>query len=365
MKNEFKDGALTFYLEGKIDSSNAEEVERELLDELSLFDNIDIAFDASSLMYISSAGLRILLKIKKQLKKDIRVTHVSDELFDIFDVTGFTDILTIEREMRRISLQCCKKISSALNGEIFQLSDDEMIKVFSKETPLSEIKKERQYAQTAMIIGVPTLIPYDVVQCEYGYGIVYEKSEMTSLAYMISHNTDSLEIYAHKLGVMMKELHSTEVIGNKLPDIKDRYKTWLREVGDTSDAKVSVFSSLISSIPDSPTYVNGDINLNSVMVKGNELLLIDMSGSAHGNSLFDLQALFASLVGIESKHEGYCLKTYGLSKISCIKFWNKFFSTYMSGRQQEIDSMNQLLSKYFILKENVLNKVEQKHRLKK
>ncbi len=364
MKSEFTEGALTFYLSGRIDSNNVDQIEADLMDEGMLFDNVDIAFDAKDLEYISSAGLRVLLKVKKAVKRDIRIRNVSDEVFDIFDVTGFSDIFIVEREMRFVSLKGCKKISSALNGEIFQLSDDEMIKVYSSSVPLSEVKKERSYAQTAMVCGVPTLIPYDVVKCEEGHGIVFEKAEMTSLAYLISHNPNDLVKYAEMLATTVRELHKTEIPDGKLPEIKDRYMKWLREVNDPNDANTAVFTTLISSIPDSPTYVHGDINLNSVMVQNGELLLLDMSGSARGNSLFDLSSLFASLVAIERKTEGYCRKTYGLSKATCLEFWNAFFTKYMCDRPQDIKSMNELLIKYFVLKENILMKLEKKNRLR-
>ena len=365
MKSDFKDGALTFYLEGRIDSSNVSRLETELRDEKSVFDNVNIAFDASKLQYISSAGLRVLLKIKKETKRPVRILNVSDEVFDIFDVTGFTEIFEVERKMRRITLNGCKRISSALNGEIFQLSDDEMIKVYGKDVPLEDIRKERAYAQAAMVCGVPTLIPYDVVQCEEGYGIVFEKAETTSLSYVISHNLDQIPVYANMLARMIRELHRTEVPKDKFPDIKDRYHKWVEEIDDPSDSKTAVFSNLISSIPDSSTYVHGDINLNSVMVQNGELLLLDMAGSARGNSLFDLQALFASLVAIEKNDEGYCLRTYGISSANCRKFWDEFFTVYMSDRQQEIESMNSLLMKYSVLKESVLMKLENKNRLNK
>lgn len=363
MKSEFIDGVLTFFLEGRIDSNNASQVEAEILDQGFILENVDVAFDAENLEYISSAGLRVLLKVKKRTKKDVVVKNVSDEVFDIFDVTGFGDIFTIERQMRSISLRGCKKISSALNGEIFMLSEDEMVKVYGSDTPISEVKKERAYSQTAIALGVPTLIPYDVVECEQGYGLVYEKADTTSLAYLISHNANVAEKYAVMLAKLLKELHTTEIPEGKLPDIKSRYRKWIMEADDPSDSKTMVFSNLIDSIPDSSTYVHGDINLNNVMVQDGELLLLDMSGSARGNSLFDLSALFASLVAIESKDEGYCRRNFGLSKATCVLFWQQFFNTYMDGRQDDIKSMNQLLAKYFVLKESVLAKVEDKHRL--
>ncbi len=364
MLSEFKDGAMTFYLEGRIDSNNAAKIEQEIMEESSIFDSLDVAFDAGMLNYISSAGLRVLLKIKKKTGKDFVIKNVTDEVFDIFDVTGFSEIFRIERQMRTISLRGCKKISSALNGEIFQLSDDEMVKIYGTDVPLEEVKKERSYAQTAMALGVPTLIPYDVVKCEQGYGLVFEKAETTSLAYLISRNPDSSELYASMLAMLLRMLHHTEIPAGKLPDIKEKYRKWIAETDDPGNSRTMVFSNLIDSIPDSSTYVHGDINLNSVMLQDDELLLLDMSGSARGNAIFDLSSLFASLVAIETKDEGYCRRTFGLSKVACLKFWNKFFDVYLEGKQDQIKAQNQLLAKYFVLKESVLTKVEKKYSIK-
>ena len=82
------------------------------MDKSPLFENVELALDAENLEYISSAGLRVLLKLKKRLKKELTVRNVSDEVFDIFDVTGFSDIFNIERQMRRISIKGCKKINT-------------------------------------------------------------------------------------------------------------------------------------------------------------------------------------------------------------------------------------------------------------
>ncbi len=355
--------ALTFDLSGRIDSNNSDQFEQDVRSELSLVDDVGLAFDATKLEYISSAGLRVLLKFKKETKRPVKIFNVSDEVFDILDVTGFTEILDVERTMREISIRGCKLISSAINGEIYKLSDDEMIKVFAKTVTLEDIKKERSLAQAALISGIPTLIPYDVVKCESGNGIIFEKAEMSSLSYILSHEPGRLSELAERLAALMRELHTTNVNTEKFPDIKDRYREWLKYSGILDDSKVQIYSTLISNIPDSDTYVHGDINLNSVMVQGDELLLLDMAGSAHGNSLFDLQGLFASLVAIERTDNGYCRRSFGISAEACLKFWNIFFRKYMDEKEQEIKAMNELLVKNYVLKQQILLKIEEKNRL--
>ena len=88
--------ALTLKVEGRLDTITSPELETVLKEEL---DGVsDLTFDFSALDYISSAGLRVLLAAQKSMNKqgEMKVTGVSEIIMEIFDVTGFTDILTIE-----------------------------------------------------------------------------------------------------------------------------------------------------------------------------------------------------------------------------------------------------------------------------
>ena len=87
---------LTIALEGRLDTMTAPELEAELGGVLSGADSL--TFDFSKLSYISSAGLRVLLSTHKALmgKGGMKVRNVNDVVQEVFDVTGFSDILTIE-----------------------------------------------------------------------------------------------------------------------------------------------------------------------------------------------------------------------------------------------------------------------------
>ena len=69
----------------KIDTNNAKQFEDELLSGIC---GNDITIDAAKLEYISSAGLRVLLKIRKSVKGSVNVINASKDVYDIFDVTG-------------------------------------------------------------------------------------------------------------------------------------------------------------------------------------------------------------------------------------------------------------------------------------
>lgn len=89
---------LTVTLEGRLDTTTAPSLEKTLKD--SLNDVEELVFDFEKLEYISSAGLRVLLAAEKVMKKQgsMVIKHVNGEIMDIFEITGFTDILTIEKD---------------------------------------------------------------------------------------------------------------------------------------------------------------------------------------------------------------------------------------------------------------------------
>lgn len=86
----------TITLEGRLDTATAPELETLLDQELP--ETTDLVFDMDRLEYISSAGLRVLLKAQKAMnaKGSMKLLHVHDSIMDIFEITGFIDFLTIE-----------------------------------------------------------------------------------------------------------------------------------------------------------------------------------------------------------------------------------------------------------------------------
>ena len=96
ISKERNENALALALEGRLDTMTAPELEKELKDSL---DGVsELTLDFAGLDYISSAGLRVLLAAQKVMNKQgsMKVTNVNETIMEIFEVTGFSDILTIE-----------------------------------------------------------------------------------------------------------------------------------------------------------------------------------------------------------------------------------------------------------------------------
>ncbi len=88
--------ALLVRLEGRLDTITAPELEKELKDSLDGVKELTLDFEA--LEYISSAGLRVLLSAQKVMTRqgEMKIVHVNETILEIFEVTGFSEILTIE-----------------------------------------------------------------------------------------------------------------------------------------------------------------------------------------------------------------------------------------------------------------------------
>ena len=97
MEYKLNNDTLTIFLKGKINSSNSEETEEEINRILTGNSFKSLVFDLGELIYISSAGLRILLGVKQEYN-DTKLIKVSDPIYEIFVMVGFDGVLTIERQ---------------------------------------------------------------------------------------------------------------------------------------------------------------------------------------------------------------------------------------------------------------------------
>ena len=96
IEKKIENGNVTLTINGRLDTTTAPELEKTL-------DNVldgtkELVFDMTGLEYISSAGLRVILKAQKAMNAQgsMKLTGVNDSIMEVFDITGFLDILTIE-----------------------------------------------------------------------------------------------------------------------------------------------------------------------------------------------------------------------------------------------------------------------------
>lgn len=326
-------------IKGHIDSNNAEQFEKELMDSVMKTPESEIVLDASELKYISSAGLRVLMKLRKQVKKPVPVVNVSPEIYEIFEVTGFTNLLEVKKKMREISVEGCKELGSGANGTVYRLTKEEMIKVFRPGMTIDKIEAEREASRNAFLLGVPCAIAFDTVKVGDCYGTIYEILNAATVQELIREKPDRLPELAASTAKLLKELHETEVPnGQMLPADRVLHNTIDKLSEDFTADEVDKLHALYNSIPTMNRFVHNDYHAKNVMETGDgELMLIDLGDAGAGNPLIDLiHCCFVyRMMGTGTKERtademSFIGLTYGELK----DYWKIFLETYCGSAEK-------------------------------
>lgn len=104
MKHTLENEVLTIFLEGEINAQNASVCQEEVTGLLEVNPEAKVVFDAEKLTYISSAGLRIILSAYKKLgERMLAVDNVANDVYDVFEMTKFTDLMNIQKAKKSMS----------------------------------------------------------------------------------------------------------------------------------------------------------------------------------------------------------------------------------------------------------------------
>ena len=222
MKYELQEKTLTLHLEGELNSYNADNIEKEI-DEILAKQAFDkLVLDFSKISYISSAGLRIVLKLKQQCS-NLSIVETSLEVYDIFSMTGFTNIMEIKKALKRVYISGAEVVGSGYYSTVYRVDKDTIIKVFNRVSDEAQIERELTLAKEAFVLGIPTAISYDIVRVDDKLGVRFEMLDCQSLKNMILEHPEKREEYIEKYATLLKKMNSTECNSAIVPDMKKAY----------------------------------------------------------------------------------------------------------------------------------------------
>ena len=322
-----------FRLTGRIDSGNAAEFEQKLMKAASP----DMVLDAVELEYISSAGLRVLMRLRKQLGKKIPVRNVSSEVYEIFEITGFTELLDVKKRLREITIDGCELIGKGGNGAVYRLDQETIVKVYyGISNPLEKIERDRKVSRAVFVQGINTAIPYDVVKVGSDYGVVFEMVDADTLGRFLAKHPERLEEYTHKMARLLKQLHSTAFAEGKLPDARNILYHRIdicENRGLFTEEETAILRRFTDSIPTRNTFVHGDFHPGNIMVMDGDLVLIDVGDSGVGHPINDLMGMHLMYVVAANagSSELYC----GLGKDAMDRMWPIILKDYFETENWE------------------------------
>ena len=320
---------LYIAIEGRIDASNAAEAEEKIFNVKKENPGKHTVVDADNLEYISSAGLRVILRLRKEEPK-LAIINVAPDVYEVFDMTGFTDMVTVEKAYQRMSVEGCEFIAKGANGAVYRYDAETILKTYFAKDALPEIKQERENARRAFILGINTAIPYGIVRVGDGYGTVTELLNATSVTKLIRQNPDDMTEAVKYYVDMLKSIHAVEVEDGEVPDMKEIALDWARFVtAHIPEEQGRKLISLIEAVPKQNTLMHGDYHTNNVMVQNGEPLLIDMDTLCMGHPIFELASMYNAFLGFSELDPEDVMRFMGYTSETSERFWNTSLKLYL------------------------------------
>ena len=327
--SKVENGILTIFASGRIDSTNAPAVEAQIEEQRSANPHTGIVLDIDALEYISSAGLRVILRLRKS-EPSLKVENASSDVFEVFEITGFSEMIPITKAYRKISVEGCEVIGQGANGKIYRIDPDTIVKVYMNSDALPDIHRERELARRAFVLGIPTAIPYDVVRVGETYGSVFELLNAQSFAKIIAKEPERLDEIVALYVDLMKKIHSTLVKPEDMPDMREVAIDWAKFMLDYLPAdKGQKLVSMVEAVPVDYHMMHGDYHLKNVMMQNGEVLLIDMDTLCHGHPVFELASVFNAYIGYGEIDHSVSQSFMGIPHETAVKVWKKTLVLYL------------------------------------
>lgn len=327
MEFNLSENILTVNLEGKIDTNNADEIGAELSELAKKFPAEKFILNLENLKYISSSGLRAMLKLGKLKKNNLQLVEASREVYEVFDTSGFTKILNIQKALRKISADNLIELGRGTSGTVYKLDDENILKVYKENWTFEDVARERANSQAAFVEGIDTAISYDVVKVSENFGIVYEMINADTLEKVMLDDVENIENHSRRLAEFIKEQHAIET---NFEDARQRQISMAEKVEFYSADDLKIVRQFLEAVPNCKNFSHGDLNLTNILLQDGQMIMIDMGEISSGHPVFDLSWLYFMYVIRKRSAQRHGVKNPMGPKIMPDAMWKIFLQTYFN-----------------------------------
>lgn len=329
LTTEKSGSTLTLHLSGRLDVTTVPQVEQALqLDGIT-----QLVFDLGHCAYISSAGLRVVLRAHQLMtaaQGSLTLSEVTPEVYNLLEVTGLTKLLAIRRKARELPLEGLELISAGVCGECYRVDRESVVKLYREGIEPAIAEREKEYARAAFVLGIPTAISYDVVTCGNRTGIIYEMLDAELFSKVIRNDPAGLDRHAQTLADITRTVHATRGDRAVFPDMKQRFEGYLRQMDFFLSADdIQLLLAKLATIPDADNCVHFDLHTSNIMIRQGEPVIIDMGDVSVGSYLFDIGVL----------NTIYGLPEMGISELATkiptaqgVQLWEAFLKHYFADK---------------------------------
>lgn len=179
----------------------------------------------------------------------------------------------MEPACRRISIDGCEVIGRGACGECYRIDDETIIKLYYDNTDIESIEHEKSLAKKAFVMGIPTAISYDIVEANGRKGVVYELIKSKTLGELIRADHTKLDEYVKMYTDTCKKVHAIHTSDPEIPSFKEANRADIANITGITDEERQCLNRFIDLVPEADTCIHGDLNINNIMVQGDECCL--------------------------------------------------------------------------------------------
>ena len=327
---------LYIAIKGRIDAACAAQAEEKIFDIKKANEGKHTVIDADDLEYISSAGLRVILKLRKEEPK-LAIINVAPEVYDVFDMTGFTDMVTVEKAYKRMSVEGCEFIAKGANGAVYRYDDETILKTYYSKDALPEIQRERESARKAFVLGINTAIPYGIVRVGDGYGTVTELLNAVNVTKLLCDDPVNIEKPVEYYVDLLKSIHAIEAEEGDFSDMRETALGWADFVAEhLPEAQGKKLRAMIEAIPKQNTLIHGDYHTNNIMIQNGEPILIDLDTLCVGHPIFELGSMYNAFLGFSALDHNVIKGFMGYDRDTSKRFWNLSLKKYLGTDDEDV-----------------------------
>ena len=295
-------------------------------------------FDCSMLAWIDIDGISVFTELKEDGKK-FTLKNLNADCLVLFIVEGFEAHLDEDEKLPEIDLGKCEKVNEGANGVIYRVNDEVVAKTFKSDPDYYDLVRHRIAQKNALISGVPAPFSFGYAMYDGKIVTLMELIRSKSLLQVITSEEDS-DGYIIRYAQFIKQLHEIQEENKLKYFTRNLFGEEILSKADRCDGVLPESYKgrarrLIEEVEGPECLVHGDIHPKNIMVCGDEMMFIDFDSFSTGKAVYDIGALYRSLVCNENKGITDRNTFLDLSFEECLRIWDIFIGEYYKDDREE------------------------------